>query len=322
VNTPVPSTAPITEFTLTQLRYFVTAARAGSMTAAANELYVAQSAVSAAIAAVERSLGVQLFIRQRSRGLALTTAGQRLLIEAGSLLVQAAELRESARSIATEPSGPVNFGCFTTVSPFVVPRVLAHCQRRFPHVQVQVQELETRPALDALLNGTLDVSLLYEFDIGDRFECAPVIAMAPYVILPAEHALAAHPGLWIKDLANEPMILLDIPLSREYFRGLLKSAGVDLSVKYRSSNYETVRGLVAEGQGYALLNQRPAFGTTYPGPAVATVALLDDVAPLTLSTVRVADTRPTSSARALMAVCQATIPPLLGPSQRRLHTPA
>jgi DNA-binding transcriptional LysR family regulator len=189
-------------------------------------------------------------------------------------------------------------------------------------VQVQVRELETRHALDALLDGTCDVALLYDFDIGDQFECTPVTAVAPYAILPPEHALAAQQGLWMTDLADEPMILLDIPLSGEYFRGLLHSAGVDPTVRYRSSNYETVRGLVAEGQGYALLNQRPAFRTTYAGPAVATVALLDAVEPLPLSMVRVAGTRPTSSARALTAVCRSAIPPLLGTSERQLCTPA
>jgi hypothetical protein len=77
--------------TLVQLRYFVAAATKRSMTEASLDLHVAQSAVSTAIAQLERGLGVQLFVRQRSRGLALTDAGEQLLLDI--LSAKADELR-------------------------------------------------------------------------------------------------------------------------------------------------------------------------------------------------------------------------------------
>ena len=66
------SDEPRHEITLTQLRYFAAAAERRSMTEAARELFVAQSAVSAAIGQLEQQVGTQLFIRQRSKGLVLT----------------------------------------------------------------------------------------------------------------------------------------------------------------------------------------------------------------------------------------------------------
>ncbi|MFD0327460.1 LysR family transcriptional regulator [Streptacidiphilus monticola] len=71
-------------FTLAQLRYFVVAAEAGSMTAAAERLLIAQSAVSTAVSNLEHELGVQLFIRRKGKGLAVTPAGDRLLLQARS----------------------------------------------------------------------------------------------------------------------------------------------------------------------------------------------------------------------------------------------
>lgn len=62
------------EFTLVQVRYFVAAAELGGMTAAARELVVAQSAISSAVANLEKDLGVQLFLRHHARGLSLTPA--------------------------------------------------------------------------------------------------------------------------------------------------------------------------------------------------------------------------------------------------------
>ena len=85
------------DMTLVQLRYFVTAATRRSMTEASVDLHVAQSAVSTAIAQLERGLGVQLFVRQRSKGLALTDAGEQLLRDARSLLAQVDEMTDTVR---------------------------------------------------------------------------------------------------------------------------------------------------------------------------------------------------------------------------------
>ena len=63
-------------FTLVQLRYFLAAAEDGTMTGAAKTLVVSQSAISTAIAQLERELGVQLFVRHHARGLTLTAVGE------------------------------------------------------------------------------------------------------------------------------------------------------------------------------------------------------------------------------------------------------
>ena len=93
------------EFTLVQLRYFQAAAETGSMTGASQALRVAQSAVSSAVAHLERSLRLQLFIRHHARGLTLTADGQWFLREARNLLAQAAEVAAVAGDIGGSPSG-------------------------------------------------------------------------------------------------------------------------------------------------------------------------------------------------------------------------
>ncbi len=65
------------------------------------------------------------------------------------------------------------------------------------------------------------------------------------------------------------MILLDLPMSRDYFLGLFKAAGVEPRIALRSTSFETVRGLVGQGLGFALLGTKPATAVTYDGMAVA-----------------------------------------------------
>src|SRR4029078_13151808 len=74
------------DVTLIQLRYFVKAASHLSMTKAAEELRIAQSAVSAAVSHLEHQIGTQLFIRHRARGLVLTAAGEEMLRDTRALL--------------------------------------------------------------------------------------------------------------------------------------------------------------------------------------------------------------------------------------------
>ncbi len=105
------------DVTLAQLRYFIEAATHLSMTRAAEEMFVAQSAVSSAIAALEQQVGAQLFIRQRSRGLVLTPAGQQFLGDARALLLNLDEALDTARGIDNQIRGTIRIGCFVTLAP-------------------------------------------------------------------------------------------------------------------------------------------------------------------------------------------------------------
>ena len=93
------------DVTLTQLRYFVKAATFVSMTKAADELQIAQSAVSAAISQLEHQIGTQLFIRHRARGLALTAAGEEMLRDTRALLAHLGEVLDSASGHVDEIRG-------------------------------------------------------------------------------------------------------------------------------------------------------------------------------------------------------------------------
>ncbi|WP_033292471.1 LysR family transcriptional regulator [Amycolatopsis jejuensis] len=295
------------DFTLAQLRYFVVAASSGSMTAAAAELRIAQSAVSSAVATLERALGVQLFIRRHARGLCLTDAGERLCVAAQDLLAHATELGEVARGIADAVSGDIRFGCFVTLAPFLMPQILRSCADRYPQLHIQARELDTDELLAELKEGKIEVALMYDLGLGEDLKRRRIAAAPPYVIVPAGHPLSTSPGIHLAELEDEPMIILDIPRSAEYFEGLLHSAGVEPKVCFRSSSYETVRGMVAEGLGYAVLNQRPSVDTTYGGRSVVAVPLLDELSSLPIVLTRLTKVRPTGRAQALADACAAAL---------------
>ena len=103
------------------------------MTAAAAEMHVAQSAVSAAVAELERQLGTQLFIRQRARGLVLTAAGEEFVGEARAVLARPRRgPRQCRAGREQQVRGHIGIACFVTLAPFVLPELLADLNAHYP----------------------------------------------------------------------------------------------------------------------------------------------------------------------------------------------
>lgn len=264
-------------FTLVQLRYFLAAAEEGTMTGASKSLMVSQSAISTAIAQLERELGVQLFVRHHARGLTLTSVGEDFVRELRPFLVHAADLEDLARGVGTSVVGELVIGWFSTLAPFRLPEVVAAFEERYPRASVRVLEAQHAELKEALRHGRCEVSVMYGYDVGD-LESVQVDSVRPYVILPEGHRLVAREEVSLEDLVAEPMVLLDLPHTSDYFLSLFRVRGLgEPDVRFRSPSYETVRSMVAHGHGFGLLNQRPAHDLTYDGTAVVPVRLADEV---------------------------------------------
>lgn len=252
---------------LRQLEYFVAAAHHGGAARAALALGVSQPSVSKAIADLEALWGEALFVRLHARGMELTAAGMARHRAAQSLL-------EQARTLAGPRSGALagllRVGCLSTLAPRWLPAVLAEMRAAYPAIEVQFKEDDTETLMRMLTQGALDVALLYDLGLarsGVRLE--PVVDLVPYALLPWGHPLAAAYSLRLSDLAREPLVLINLPHSREYFLSLFRNAGVTPRIVCESPSLETVRGLVANGLGVSLLTTRPASDRSQDGKRLA-----------------------------------------------------
>lgn len=292
---------PTPTFTLVQLRYFAAAVEAGSITGAANDLMVSQSAVSAAISVLEREVGVQLLLRQRSRGLTLTAAGREFHRELRGFLAHAVELEESARSAGEDLVGHLVIGCFSTLAPFLLPTLLAESERRNPSVTIDVEEGSHAELKHALRAGTCELALMYGYDLDEDIDRVTVDRATPYALVPQDHRLARRRRVWLRELAADPLVLLDLPHTADYFTSLFATVGEQPRIRLRSPGFETVRAYVAQGLGYAVLNQRPQDDTTYAGGRVVPLELRDDLPPLDIVIAWIRGTRLTRRAQAFIA---------------------
>jgi DNA-binding transcriptional LysR family regulator len=309
----------VPRYTLRQLEYFVAVADSGTVTAAAAGLHLSQSAMSTAVADLERALGVQLLMRHHARGVTLTPAGDQLLVVARQLLSQAEDLESSAHALGGELSGRVPLGCFAVLSPYLVPRVLAAADEQLPALQVEPQEETLDGVAEGLLAGRFELALTYDLGSGAGLVREPLSTVAPHAVLAASHPRAGQRSVRLADLAEEPFALLDLPHSREYFESVFAASGVEPPVRYRTRSTETVRALVGRGLAWGLLNLRPAHEQTVEGLPVVTLPLTGAGPSLTVVLARAATARPTRRADALAALCRDVLTerPRRGPRRTR-----
>lgn len=288
---------------LRQLRYFVTAAQAGSIAEAARLVNVAQPSVSWAILKTEELLGVELFVRQHAKGVSLTAAGRRLLPQAHAMLRMAEEFEAYARSQAHELTGSLHVGCYSTLGVAYLPVIIAEFARKHPRVHIQIHEDTQDGILDQLSSGMIEIALAYDVNLRDDFVKLRIRSSVPYALLPDGHRLLQHEAVSLSDLADEPFILLDSIPARQYFLSLFDVVGVKPCIKHTSPSFELVRGLVSQGLGYSVLITRPLSDVTYDGLTVHPRPLSDNIPVLDMCTIRTPSSRMTRRCRAFQDVC-------------------
>jgi LysR family hydrogen peroxide-inducible transcriptional activator len=152
---------------LRQLRYLVVLAARLNFRAAAQECFVTQSTLSAGLKELESTLGVQL-VERDTRNVRLTAAGEEISKRALSLLAQAEDLAEAAKTAREPMTGKVRLGVIPTIAPFLLPRILPELRKRYPKLKLYLREDMTERVLERLNAGALDFVLIaLPYDTGD-----------------------------------------------------------------------------------------------------------------------------------------------------------
>ncbi len=260
-------------YTLKQLEYFVAAAECGSIKLAADKIRISAPSISTAIAHLEEEFGVQLFVRRHAQGLSLTRAGKQLAREARLSIRQAMSLYNIADELASEISGQLVIGCMVTLAPMIAPEIVRTFSKKHSRVELAIIEGSHEQLLEQLNCVSVDAALSYDLQFPDEVSFEPLVSLPPQVLLPAQHKLARESAIRLKQLNTEPLILLDLPYSRQYFASIFQKEGLPMSVAVRSGSQEMIRSMVANGLGYTITNVRPKTRTTLDGRKLVSIPL-------------------------------------------------
>ncbi len=315
------------KFTFRQLGYFIAAAETGSITSASKRASISQPAISTAISHIERELDVQLFLRHHAQGLSLTPAGRALLREAKQLLKQAEGLYSAADDISHQLRGELAVGWLSTLAPIMMPELVQAFTKSFPEVRMRSVENHQEGLLRSLRHAQTEIAVTYDLELGADIAFAPLATLPPYALFGASHPLARERSVKIAQLAGLPLVLLDLPLSREYFRTLFLRERLEPTIAWTSSQPEVVRTMVANGFGYSLANARPRSNLALDGRRVHAVPLAGDPPPMRVGVASLRQLKKTRLVEAFERHCEAaisdddvpgmTVPPPLRRNKRR-----
>ena len=273
-------------FSLIQLQYFVAVANAGSFTVAARQIRVVQPTLSTSIKQLERSLGYALFDRVPRRGVRLTRRGRRFYDEASKLLKQVDKLENFVQNRSDELTGTLRLGIYQPMSVFRTPQLLRAFQQVHPDVVVDIREGSQERLVELLKSNRVDVVVSYSLIDFAQFEVETLTKIPPHAIVAPNNRLANKGSVALQELAEEPLVLLDLPYTGAYYLGLFEAQGLTPRVTYRIEGYETVRSMVAEGFGVSVLSHRPQHNQTYVGNGVHVLEIEGPTQPVAVQLVK------------------------------------
>jgi LysR family transcriptional regulator, hydrogen peroxide-inducible genes activator len=278
--------------TLRQLRYLSALARHGHFGRAAEDCAVTQPALSMQIRDLEKTLGIAL-VERKPGDVTLTETGVEISRRADEVLAKSRDLVDFARHRASPLIGRLRLGLIPSLAPYVLPKILPGLQSRFPELQLELRETQTRQLLDEVKSGALDVAMLalpiHESDI----ETAHLFDDEFLLAVPADDPRVETIRVAAHDIDQQRLILLEdghclrdqalafcATAPRAHTNGTMNSGGMTLG----ASSLATVMQMVANGYGITLIPQIAAdvelrdsrvkflrFKTPQPGRSIGLV---------------------------------------------------
>jgi LysR family hydrogen peroxide-inducible transcriptional activator len=192
---------------LRDLQYLVAVAETGHFGRAAERCFVSQPTLSAQIKKLEERLGVVVFERS-NRSVAVTPIGEQILHHARQVLEQAAAIEELARAQRDPLSGPLRIGAIHTISPYLIPLILAPLRKAYPQLTPVLTEEMTKVLLQRLHEHAIDVALLATEESQPDLEEWVLFDEPFWLAHPHDHPIYTQDEIGADDLSRLDMLLL------------------------------------------------------------------------------------------------------------------
>jgi LysR family hydrogen peroxide-inducible transcriptional activator len=258
---------------LRDLKYLVAVAETNNFSKAAEHCFVSQPTLSGQIKKLEDELGVTLFERT-NRSVEITAIGKEILVHARQILEQADVIAQLARAHQDPLSGPLRVGAIPTISPYLMPLILAPLKKQHPQMQLVLSEELTETLLTRLHNHEIDVALLATTVEETSLKSIPLFDEPFWVAFPRKHSFYNKEKINRADIDKETLLLL----SEGH---CLASQAMDIChishrksegdmADLRAASLETLIQLVKAGYGITLIPALALGGSWASGSGVIT----------------------------------------------------
>lgn len=235
---------------LYKLQIFTIVAQEGSFSAAAERLYITQSAISQHVKELEAQLGGKLFERGR-RGVTLTVQGTILLGYARKILALVAQAEIAVTNVEQLPSGTVRIGATPGIAVYLAPEWVTHFRTRYPHLTAALQTGITAQVVQEVLSQHIDIGFV-EGELENfqhaRLGWLPLQEIEQHVIIGTKHPFWDRSDVELTDL-NKQSFIMRPPNShsRIWLDNILRLNNIAPTVGAEFDNLESIKRTVANG---------------------------------------------------------------------------
>ncbi|TVP89291.1 LysR family transcriptional regulator [Alkalibacterium sp.] len=259
---------------LKQLIYFIEVAEREHMSDAAQQLNVAQSAVSRQIRNLEEELKVELFERV-GRRVRLLPVGELVLEEAKAIISQTEHMKNRVAEYAAPETGTIHVGFPTSLATTLLPPLISSFTAAYPGIEFQLRQGSYQYLLDAVRNRELNLAF-----IGPVIDNDPLIQSSSlfheplYLLVSKGHALASQESVSLETLKEEAFILFPKGyILEEVVSNACRSVGFEPNVNTEGEDMDAIKGMVAAGIGITLLPESAV--SQYHSPFLICIPLKD-----------------------------------------------
>ncbi|ADO47611.1 LysR family transcriptional regulator [[Enterobacter] lignolyticus] len=270
-------------YSLRQLKVFITVARAKSFSRAGEIIGLSQSAVSHSVKELEYQTGVKLLDRT-TREVVLTPAGEQLAVRLERLLDELnGTLREAGR-VGQQLSGTVRIAASQTISAHLIPQCIAYSNQRYPEIDFVLHDRPQQWVLESIRKGDVDFGIVIDPGAVSDLQCETVLSEPFFLLCRSDHAFARAPSVAWQALQGEKLVLQDYASgSRPLIDAALARQDIEAVIVQEIGHPATLFPMVESGIGISIL---PALALPMPQGSRLSVKRLTPVVERQLMLVR------------------------------------
>ena len=239
--------------TLRDLEYIIAVADHAHFGKAAEACHVSQPSLSAQVRKVEDFLGQAVFERTKRR-VAITGFGETVVAQARRVMAEARKLGELAQGSREPLSGPFRLGAIATLGPYLMPHLLGPLRKKYPKMELLLEDGLTDGLIAQLRSGKLDAVLASPTFSEEGLKLSPLFVEPFVLVAPKAHSIATKESVRAADFrANEMVLLEDGHCLKDQALGLCPVNRRGSLRRFHVTSLETLVQLVASGQGYTLI---------------------------------------------------------------------
>ena len=235
--------------TLSRYEIFCKVVELGSLTRAAKDLNMTQSAVSHAINNFEKEVGLPLLIREKN-GVQLTTVGQELYPYILGVLNKNERLKQHVSLIKGIEAGTLRIAIFSSIARLWMPSLLSMFHEKYPNIEVKLHIGYYQEIYDMIKTGLVDFGFLPK-TVSDALYFTPLVEDPLLVIAEKNHPIGQHRQVPLESLLDEPFILPKWGLNHDAEK-IISEHKLKLNIRYEIKEDHTLVAMVEQGLGLSI----------------------------------------------------------------------